>query len=38
MQNKSIRVIICSVKEIVQVGVVVISAGVDEVMIIAIIS
>ena len=34
----SVRVIICPVREIVQVGAVVISAGVDEVMIIAIIS
>ena len=33
-----VRVIICPVREIVQVGVVVISAGVNEVMIIAIIS
>ena len=33
-----VRVIICPVREIVQVGAVVISAGVDEVMIIAIIS
>ena len=32
------RVIICPVREILQVGVVPISAGVDEVMIIAIIS
>ena len=34
----TVRVIICPVREIVQVGVVVISAGVYEVMIIAIIS
>ena len=33
-----VRVIICPVREIVQVGAVAISAGVDEVMIIAIIS